>query len=69
MSLRLIKIHPEVSIVGGLSRFVSSLVDFSFIRSIVAHTYKPTGFAAHINEPMSKQHGEKWDRTAKQQAV
>ena len=42
---RYIKIHPDGRIVGGLSRFVSSLIDFSFIRSIVAHTYKPTGFA------------------------
>jgi len=31
--------------VGGLSRFVSSLVDFSFLRSIVAHKYKALGFA------------------------
>lgn len=29
----------------GLSRFVTSLVDFSFIRSIVAHKYKPLGCA------------------------
>jgi len=42
---RYIKIHPDGRIVGGLSRFVSSLVDFAFIRSIVAHKYKPTGFA------------------------
>ncbi len=42
---RYIKIHPDGRIVGGLSRFVSSLVDFSFIRSIVAHKYSLTGFA------------------------
>jgi len=42
---RYIKIHPDGRIVGGLSRFVSSLIDFSFIRSVVAHEYKPTGFA------------------------
>lgn len=42
---RYIKIHPDGRIVGGLSRFVSSLVDFSFIRSIVAHKYKVWGFA------------------------
>jgi hypothetical protein len=42
---RYIKIHPDGRMVGGLSRFVSSLIDFSFIRSIVAHTYSPTGFA------------------------
>ena len=40
-----IKIHPDGRIAGGLSRFVSSLVDFSFIRSIVAHKYKVFGFA------------------------
>ena len=42
---RYIKIHPDGRIVGGLSRFVSSLVDFSFIRSIVSHRYKVFGFA------------------------
>jgi hypothetical protein len=36
---RHIKIHPDGRIAGGLSRFVSSLVDFSFIRSIVASRY------------------------------
>jgi hypothetical protein len=42
---RYIKIHPNGRIVGGLSRFISSLIDFSFIRSIVAHRYCPSGFA------------------------
>ena len=42
---RYIKIHPDGRIAGGLSRFVSSLIDFSFIRSIVAHKYKRLGFA------------------------
>jgi len=42
---RYIKIHPDGRIAGGLSRFVTSLVDFSFIRSIVAHKYKTFGFA------------------------
>ena len=42
---RYIKIHPDGRIVGGLSRFVSSLIDFSFIRSIVAHRYSDFGFA------------------------
>jgi hypothetical protein len=42
---RYIKIHPDGRIVGGLSRFVSSLIDFSFIRSIVAHKYRRLGFA------------------------
>jgi len=36
---RHIKIHPDGRIAGGLSRFVSSLVDFSFVRSIVANRY------------------------------
>jgi hypothetical protein len=31
--------------VGGLSRFVSSLVDFSFLRSLVAHKYSLIGAA------------------------
>jgi hypothetical protein len=42
---RYIKIHPDGRIMGGLSRFVSSLVDFSFIRSIVAHRYAYLGLA------------------------
>jgi len=42
---RYIKIHPDGRIVGGLSRFVSSLIDFAFIRSIVAHKYKSLGVA------------------------
>ena len=42
---RYIKIHPDGRIAGGLSRFVSSLIDFSFIRSIVADEYRKIGFA------------------------
>ncbi|MBU0698528.1 MAG: transposase [Pseudomonadota bacterium] len=42
---RYIRIHEDGRIEGGLSRFVSSLVDFSFIRSIVAHKYSLIGFA------------------------
>ena len=42
---RYIRIHPDGRIVGGLSRFVSSLIDFSFVRSIVAHKYSLIGFA------------------------
>jgi len=42
---RYIKIHPDGRIAGGLSRFVSSLIDFSFIRSIVADQYLEIGFA------------------------
>jgi hypothetical protein len=41
---RYIRIHPDGRIVGGLSRFVTSLIDFSFVRSIVAHKYCLTGF-------------------------
>jgi hypothetical protein len=42
---RRIKIYPDGRIAGGLSRFVSSLIDFSFARSIVAHKYSLNGFA------------------------
>jgi hypothetical protein len=42
---RYIKVHPDGRVGGGLSRFVSSLIDFSFIRSIVAHKYSLLGFA------------------------
>jgi hypothetical protein len=42
---RYIKIHSDGRIAGGLSLFVSSLIDFSFIRSIVAHKYKRLGCA------------------------
>jgi hypothetical protein len=42
---RYIKIKPDGRIVGGMARFISSLIDFSFIRSIVGHRYCTTGFA------------------------
>ncbi|MCX5845955.1 MAG: transposase [Deltaproteobacteria bacterium] len=42
---RYIRIHPDGRIEGGLSRFVSSLGDFSFIRSLVAHKYSIAGIA------------------------
>ena len=42
---RYIRIHNDGRLDGGLSRFVSSLVDFSFVRSIVAHKYSLIGFA------------------------
>jgi len=42
---RYIKIHPDGRIVGGLPRFVSSLIDFSFVRAIVAHKYSFRGQA------------------------
>jgi hypothetical protein len=42
---RYIKIDPAGRIVGGLPRMISSLIDFSFIRSIVAHKYRVVGVA------------------------
>jgi len=42
---RYIRIHDDGKIEGGLSRLVASLVDFSFIRSIVAHRYSLAGIA------------------------
>lgn len=42
---RYIKIKTDGRIVGGLCRFISCLVDFSFIRSIVAHRYCIIGLA------------------------
>jgi hypothetical protein len=47
---RHIKIHPDGRIVGGLPRFVSSLVDFSFVRAIVAHKYS---FRGQAYDPVS----------------
>jgi len=42
---RYIRIHSGGRIEGGLSRFVSSLINFSFIRSLVAHKYSLVGIA------------------------
>ena len=42
---RYIRIHDDGRIEVGLPRFVSSLVEFSFIRSIVAHKYSVFGVA------------------------
>ena len=42
---RYIRIHEDGRIEGGISRFVSSLIDFSFIRSLVAHRYSVAGIA------------------------
>jgi hypothetical protein len=42
---RYIRIHDDGRIEGGLSRFVSSLVVFSLVRSIVAYRYGLIGFA------------------------
>jgi hypothetical protein len=47
---RHIKIHPDGRIVGGLPRFVSSLIDFSFVRAIVAHKYS---FRGQAYDPVS----------------
>jgi len=42
---RYIRIHSDGRIEGGLSRFVSSMINFSFIRSLVAHKYSLVGIA------------------------
>ncbi|MFP4038004.1 MAG: hypothetical protein ACLFUE_10820, partial [Desulfobacteraceae bacterium] len=42
---RYISIDQYGRIAGGLSRMLSSLIDFSFIRSIVAHKYRLAGVA------------------------
>lgn len=48
---RRIKIKPSGEIQGGLSRFVTSLIDFSFIRSICAGAYSSIG--GHAHDPVS----------------
>ena len=48
---RRIKIHPSGEIAGGLSRFVTSLIDFSFVRSICASAYSSRG--GHAYDPVS----------------
>ena len=40
---RFVEILPNGGILGGLPRMITSLVDFSFIRSLVAHCYSPFG--------------------------
>jgi len=40
---RFIQIFPNGAIQGGYARMISSLIDFSFIRSLVAHCYSPYG--------------------------
>lgn len=40
---RFVEILPDGGILGGLPRMITSLVDFSFIRSLVAHCYSPFG--------------------------
>jgi len=48
---RRIKINPSGEIAGGLSRFVTSLIDFSFVRSICAPAYASVG--GHAYDPVS----------------
>jgi len=48
---RRIKINPSGEIAGGLSRFVTSLIDFSFVRSICASAYSSVG--GHAYDPVS----------------
>ena len=40
---RFVKIFPNGDIQGGLVKMIISLIDFSFIRSLVAHCYSPFG--------------------------
>jgi hypothetical protein len=40
---RFVKIFPNGDIQGGMCRMIASLIDFSFIRSIVAHCYSDKG--------------------------
>ena len=48
---RRIKINPSGEIAGGLSRFVTSLIDFSFVRSVCASAYSSRG--GHAYDPVS----------------
>jgi len=48
---RRIKINPSGEIAGGLARFVTSLIDFSFVRSICASAYASVG--GHAYDPVS----------------
>jgi len=48
---RRIKIKPSGDIAGGLARFVTSLIDFSFVRSIAASAYSYIG--GHAYDPVS----------------
>jgi hypothetical protein len=48
---RRIKIKPSGEIQGGLARFVTSLIDFSFVRSICADAYSSIG--GHAHDPVS----------------
>ena len=48
---RRIKIKPSGEIAGGLARLVTSLIDFSFVRSITASAYSSVG--GHAYDPVS----------------
>lgn len=40
---RFVKINPNGDIQGGMARMITSLIDFSFIRALVADCYSPYG--------------------------
>ena len=40
---RFVKVLPNGSVQGGYAKMITSLIDFSFIRSLVAHRYSPFG--------------------------
>jgi len=40
---RFVKVFPNGAIQGGYARMITSLIDFSFIRSLVAHRYSSFG--------------------------
>jgi hypothetical protein len=40
---RFVEILPDGSIQGGYPKMITSLVDFSFIRSLIAHRYSHRG--------------------------
>ena len=40
---RFVKILPNGDIQGGYTKMITSLIDFSFIRSLVAHCYSEYG--------------------------
>ena len=40
---RFVEILPNGDVRGGLVKMIVSLIDFSFVRSMVAHCYRPTG--------------------------
>ncbi len=40
---RFVQILPNGDVRGGYAKMITSLIDFSFVRSMVAHCYAPTG--------------------------